>query len=89
MEFVIALQAFIASVLFKKDDYNFSKKTFNPVKVLINMLILGNVWFTGYLIVTLYHVQRVVESSCPAVIDGTPDIFFRPPEDDPQAKEKP
>ena len=90
MEFVIALQAFIASVLFKKDDYNFAKKTFNPVKILINALILGNIWFTGYLVVTLQHVLKVVESSCPAVINSAPDIFLSPPEEtaNPQAKEK-
>lgn len=90
MEFVIALQAFIVSVLFKKDDYNFNKKTFNPVKILVNALILGNIWFTGYLIVTLQHVLKVVESSCPTVINSAPDIFLRPPEEtaNPQTKEK-
>ena len=82
MEFVIALQAFIGSVLFRKDEYNFTKKTFNPVKVVINMLILANIWFTGYLILTLRHVQVVVEASCPTVIDSKPDIFFRIPEED-------
>lgn len=81
MEFVLALQAFIISVLFKKDDYNFTKKTFNPVKVIINTLIIGNMWFTGYLIMTLHHVQKVVEEKCPAVVPSTPDIFFRPPHD--------
>ena len=90
MEFVIALQAFIATVLFKKDDYNFTKKTFNPIKVLINALILGNIWFTGYLVVTLQRVQKVVESNCPAAINSAPDIFFIPPEEtaNPQVKEK-
>lgn len=76
MEFVLALQAFIGSVLFKKDDYNFTKKTFNPVKVIINTLIIGNIWFTGYLIMTLQHVQKVVEEKCPAVVPSAPDIFF-------------
>lgn len=91
MEFVIALQAFIASVLFKKDDCNFTKKTFNPVKVIVNMLVIGNIWFTGYLIVTLNHVQEVVESNCPAVIKTAPDIFLRLPEESKhtKAKEKP
>ena len=81
MEFVLALQAFIGSVLFKKEDYNFTKKTFNPVKVIINTLIIGNIWFTGYLIVTLQHVQKVVEEKCPAVVPSAPDIFFIPPDD--------
>ena len=81
MEFALALQAFIVSVLFKKDDYNFTKKTFNPVKVIINTLIIGNIWFTGYLIVTLQHVQKVVEDKCPAVLPSVPDIFFSPPDD--------
>ena len=82
MEFVLAVQAFIVSVLFKKDDYNFTKKTFNPVKVIINTLIIGNIWFTGYLIVTLQHVQKVVEEKCPAVLPSTPDIFFTPHDED-------
>ena len=91
MEFFIALQAFIASVLFKKDDYNFTKKTFNPVKVIVNMLVIGNIWFTGYLIVTLNHVQEVVESNCPAVMKTEPDIFLRLPEESKhtKAQEKP
>lgn len=80
MEFVLALQAFIVSVLFKDDEYNFKKKTFNPIKVMISLFVIGNIWFTGYLVVTLQHLHSVFESKCSAVTITTPDIFFRLPE---------
>lgn len=69
MEYIAALQMFIVTVLSDKGDFNFKSKKFNPLKVLINCILIGNIWFTAYLLNTIHRIQQAMEVSCPAILE--------------------
>lgn len=71
MEYITALQMFIVSVLFDKNDYNFKHKNFKPLKVLVVFALLGNLWFTVYLLNTIHRIQQRVEKECPGLLIET------------------
>lgn len=67
MEYFTALQIFITSILFNKSEFNFKSKSFNPVKIVIIIALLINLWFTLYLLNTLNRVHNKIEQVCPQI----------------------
>jgi uncharacterized protein YacL len=67
MEYFTALQIFITSILFNKSEFNFKSKNFNPVKIVIIIALLINLWFTLYLLNTLNRVHNKIEQVCPQI----------------------
>ena len=65
MEYFTALQIFITSVLFNKSEFNFKSKNFNPVKIVIVIALIMNLWFTIYLLMTLNKVHDRIQIMCP------------------------
>lgn len=79
IEFFTALKYFVSAVLIDKGEYNFRSKKFNPVKVMINFILIGNLWFTGFLLTKLYHIQQVIEVNCPSIFKIESDVFHNRP----------
>lgn len=69
MEYIAALQTFVMTVLFDKGDYNFKHKNFKPIKVMVMFALIGNIWFTAYLLNTIYRIQQLLEKECPTLLD--------------------
>lgn len=61
------LEVFVLSVLFQKDELNFRHKNFKPMRVLFLMVITANFMFTGYLVVKMYRVHKVITATCPHI----------------------
>lgn len=59
------LETFVLHVLFSRDEYNVRSKNFNPVKVVIMLLLVGNVFFSAYLYGKLAESYTVIETFCP------------------------
>lgn len=61
------LEAFILKTLFNKGEYNITSKEFNPIKFFTIILLVANVFFTGYLMVQLNKVHDVIQERCPQI----------------------
>ena len=61
------LEAFILKTLFNKGEYNITSKEFNPIKFFTILLLVANVFFTGYLLVQLNKVHGVIQEKCPQI----------------------
>lgn len=69
MGYLKLLEVFVLSVLMDKTEYNFTHKNFKPVKLVMIILLMTNVIFTGYLMVVLNRTYNVIEKECPVVFD--------------------
>lgn len=69
MTYLKLLETFVLSVLMDKSEYNFFHKNFRPVKLLVIMVLSGNVIFTGYLLSKFNRVHEVIAQRCPVVFE--------------------
>ena len=65
MDYFTALHIFITSVLFKNTDLNYKSKLFNPVKAIVFVAIVTNIWLTIYLFSILVKVRNKILLVCP------------------------
>lgn len=63
------LETFVLGVLMDKTEYNFFHKNFRPVKLLVILLLTGNVAFTVYLLAKFNRVHEVIVAQCPSVFE--------------------
>lgn len=70
MTYLKLLETFVLGVLMDKNEYNFFHKNFRPIKLLVILLLSGNVIFTGYLLTKFNRVHQVIVEHCPAVFES-------------------
>ena len=63
------LETFIFSVLLDKSEYNIFHKNFKPIKTLVILILFGNLFFSVYLMNTLFKVHQRIELICPVIYD--------------------
>lgn len=69
MFYIKILETFIFSVLLDKNDYNIFHKNFKPIKIMVILILFGNVFFSMYLMNTLFKVHQRIEEICPNIYD--------------------
>lgn len=73
MFYVKILETFIFSVLLDKSEYNIFHKNFKPIKIMVILILFGNVGFSVYLMNTLFKVHQRIEAMCPIIYDEATD----------------
>lgn len=61
------LELFILRTLFNKDEYKITSKNFNPFRFLIIMILVGNFFFTMFLLYKVSVFYDKVNKECPSV----------------------
>lgn len=69
MFYIKLLETFIFSVLLDKNEYNIFHKNFKPIKIIVILILFGNVFFSVYLMNTLFKVHQRIEVLCPVIYD--------------------
>lgn len=64
MKFLKVFIKFVLGVLFYKDEYSIRSKYFNPLKTIIVLALVLNVFFTIYLFKTLISVHDKIDYVC-------------------------
>lgn len=77
MTYLKLLETFVLGVLMDKNEYNFFHKNFRPIKLLVILLLSGNVMFTIYLLGKFNRVHEVIVAHCPAVFE-TVQVVHKP-----------
>ena len=62
------LEVFILKTLFHKGEYNITSKDFNPIKVFSIFFLVGNVFFTIYLLGQFSKVHDIIQKQCPNIL---------------------
>ena len=62
------LEAFLLKTLFSRNEYNITSKDFNPLKIVIVCVLLANVFFSGYLLIKIVRIYKVIQTSCPQIL---------------------
>jgi len=73
------LEIFILRTLFAKDEYNFTSKAFNPIKLFIILILVGNLIFTIYLLNRLHTIHHIIYERCPELLSLTPEVVPNTP----------
>lgn len=71
LTFIKILEKFILPLLFSKDEYNFKSNKFNPLRLIIIVILVANMFFTGYILNKLAKIYDLIQKECPAVIKDT------------------
>lgn len=67
MGYIKILEVFVLNILFSKNEYNVFHKNFKPVKVLVILFLVGNLFFSIYLINVIMKINSNVHEICPDV----------------------
>lgn len=65
------LEIFILKTLFNTGEYNITSKNFNPIKFIIILFLVSNVFFTIFLLIRLNDIHEHLEKTCPAVLSDS------------------
>ena len=68
MAYLKILEVFVLSILMDKTEYNFFHKNFKPLKLVTVIILVGNLFFTGYLVMVLDRTYKKLEKACPQVL---------------------
>jgi hypothetical protein len=63
------LEIFILRTLFSRGEYNITSKNFNPIKFFTILILIGNVFFTVYLITKILDLHDKLTAECPSVFE--------------------
>lgn len=63
------LESFLLKTLFSKDEYNVNSKLFNPLKLIVIIVLVLNVVLTFYMFIKLNKIYATVETECPVVLN--------------------
>lgn len=69
MAYLKLLEVFVLSVLMDKTEYNFFHKNFKPLRVIAISILVGNLFFTFYLVSVLNKTHQLLEQSCPQIFE--------------------
>lgn len=78
MTYLKLLETFVLGVLMDKNEYNFFHKNFRPIKLLVILLLSGNVMFTVYLLGKFNRVHQVIVARCPDVFETPTQVVHKP-----------
>lgn len=59
---------FLTGILFSRDEYNVGSKHFNPLRVIVVLILVGNLIFTVYLIRHIVTIHDRLKEVCPSVL---------------------
>lgn len=62
------LEIFILRTIFSNEEYNITSKNFNPIKFFTILLLIGNVFFTIFLLNQVSKLYDKVNKECPSVL---------------------
>lgn len=62
------LESFLLATLFSKNEYNANSKEFKPLKILVTIILVLNLFLTVYMFIHLSEVYVKVAKTCPAVL---------------------
>lgn len=77
MTYLKLLETFVLGVLMDKNEYNFFHKNFRPIKLLVILLLSGNVMFTVYLLGKFNRLHQVIVAHCPAVFETPTQVVHK------------
>ena len=69
--FFSILEAFVLKTIFNKDEYNFSSKNFNPVKLVVMAVLILNTIILIFFFYKMSNMYTIIEKECPAVLKKT------------------
>lgn len=74
LAFFKLLEKFILPLLFHKDEYNIKSSKFNPLRLIVVIFLVANLFFTFYLLKKITHIHDLIKKECPAFIKNNLEL---------------